>query len=180
MNKELLNNLKSSPIWQQDFKDIDDILENGILKCDIIPLFPKSIISTIRTGDIIKSHAEKLLEQLDISIPQKNILDALNFSQNGYLTQKELSKFVYTSKANISSLLERMEAKGLIEREENKNNKREKLVKITKKGKEKFYTVIQYFYKIHANNVISDEDAKILIEILQKMRNNIKNLSKNI
>ncbi len=176
MNKDLVDKIRASSVWDREFKDFDDVLENGILKSDDLPEIGKAIQSIVRTGDIIKSYIEQFLSKFDLSIAQKSVLDTLFFSKCGYLTQNEISKFMYTSKANVSSILDRMESKGLIKREENKENRREKKVMLTKKGEELLYLTSGHEQFDAVLNSISDEESKKIINITKKLREKISKL----
>lgn len=128
------NLVKTSKVWNQEFKNWDEVLDNGILECEHIPEQNKAMLSILRTGKLIEEVIEKVLSQYDLSLAQKSVLEAIFFSQAEYITQSELSKYIFTSKANASTLLTRMELKGLILRKESKTSKREKLVGLTSKG----------------------------------------------
>lgn len=172
MDCDIIKKLKGSKIWDQEFKDINDVFDNAIMKSDLIPDFSKAITNIVLTSDILKNNLDKFLKQNDLSLAQKNVLESLYFCNKEYLTQRELSKFVYTSKSNISSLLNRMEEKGLIERGENKNNRREKQVKITNKGLKCFYNIYDESQKHMAffEEIINKKDAQVLNEVLNKIR----------
>jgi DNA-binding MarR family transcriptional regulator len=181
MNKELLEKIKASKVWDQDFKDIHDVFENGISKCEAIPEFSKAISNIVLAGDVLKDNFEEFLRKRDLSLAQKNVLEALNFCHKEYLTQNELSKFVYTSKSNLSSLLERMERKGLIKRYENKENKREKKVKITKLGIEKYSELITNMqnHVSFFDSILIDKEAKTLNNLLNKVKTKVRRLNEN-
>lgn len=170
MNNDFIEKLKASNLWDKDYKDLDDFIDNGLLKADFIPNLPKIIANVVRTGDMMKVIADKHLSAFDLSIPQKHVLEALYFSKKEYLTQQELSKFVYTSKANMSSLLDRMESKGFIERKENKTNKREKKVILLKKGEELYVKLLAFAQKHEEfafNQIVSEDEAKVVHDVLQ-------------
>lgn len=86
------------------------------------------------------------------------------------MTQKELSAFVFTSKGNLSSLLERMEKKELIKRIVHKENKREKRVKITPRGKELFEKVLVTLENSSSTNLLDQDEALQIHDILQEVK----------
>ena len=88
-----LTKIAKSKVWEKDFSDWDDILDNGILKCDEILDESKVMISIMRTGKIIEEiHSKFLFKNFDLSIPQLSILEILYFSRNKNLTQNHLAR----------------------------------------------------------------------------------------
>ncbi len=170
----VLSKIKESPIWHQKFKDLNDVLENAILKADFLPEQCKAIVNLNITSHFVLEFTKKFLKRIDSSIPQKNVLEALCFCDKKYMTQNQLSKFIFTSKSNISGLLLRMEEKGLIKRCENNSNKREKIVLITEQGIEKLDNISKELFKIDLEYLISKEDAILLNDILLRFKNNMK------
>ena len=168
--EKIIKDIKSSKLWDKNYKNLDDFIENGIIKSDKIPSGVKLLSYIIWVGDIAKNEADKFLKKEGLSIPQKNILEALFFSGKEYMTQEQLSKFVYTSKSNLSSLLQRMEKKNLILKKENKNNKRENKICLTKKGEEKIKKIFKKKQKNKILEGFSDEEVQKTIKVLRKMK----------
>lgn len=171
-----VDGFRKSKIWDKDFENFEDTMDIGVQEDKDIPNFAKAMQLIIRTSDLMKDVGEKYLSKYDLSIAQKGVLAALYYCEDGYMTQVKLSKFVYTSKANISSLLDRMELKLLISREENPENKRENKVLITNKGKQIFIQLIEDSEKLPFDEVLSDSEAKTLIKLLIKVRDKNKEL----
>jgi DNA-binding MarR family transcriptional regulator len=176
MNKKHLDGFRKSKIWNKDFKDIEDTLDRGVQEDKDIPNFAKAMQLIIRTSDVMKDLGERHLAKYDLSIAQKGVLAALYYCPDGYMTQTNLSKFVYTSKANMSSLLDRMEGKDFIKRDENPENKREKKVLISKKGKGVFDKLIKESEKLPFDEILTDSESKTLIKLLTKVRDKHKEL----
>lgn len=174
---EILDIMRNHPVWKQDFDDLYDVFKKAIMNLEVIPEVHKSLMNVNLTAEFITQKLEASLKNYDLSIPQKNVLEALFYS-NCELTQAQVSKFVFSSKSNISSLLERMEEKGLIKRIENKNNKREKLVTITDLGIEK----LRFLFCSRANdcklyeNILTNDEAKELNRLLFKLKDGFENI----
>ena len=173
MNQKEIQELKNSKIWHQDFKDWDDILERGILKCELIPEENKALVSILRTSKLLEDAISKILEKYNLSIPQKSVLESLYFCPEKHMTQNELAKYIFSTKSNISTLLNRMEEKNLIERYQ-KDSKKEKNVRITKEGK-KLIEKVFFETSSRKNTIIENEkDAKKMTKDLKKIRDNLK------
>ncbi|MDA3855981.1 MAG: MarR family transcriptional regulator [Candidatus Woesearchaeota archaeon] len=176
MKRKHFKDLGKSRIWKEDFKNVEDTIDRGINEDENIPDFAKAMNLVIRTSDLMKELAEKHFKKYDLSIAQKDVLGALFFSGENYLTQTKLSTFVYTSKANVSSLLDRMEKKGLILREGNPENKRENKVMITKNGRIIFEKLMKESEKLPLEEMLSNKECLELKKILTKLRDEYKKL----
>ncbi len=177
MNRNLsLDEMKSQLQIDWNFKDKDEMIDKSILSNQDIPNNAKVGIIITRLAQIYEEIQEKILEKYDLTGPQMNVLKMLFFSKTNGITQDKISQMIFTSKANVSTLLSRMQDKELIERIENPNNKREKLVKITNKGKDK----IKQIHKAESHrqniNLLSNKDNEQLINLLNKLRSKIKEL----
>ncbi|MCA9459941.1 MAG: winged helix DNA-binding protein [Nanoarchaeota archaeon] len=174
MNKSDIEKIKNSPVWKQEFENWDDILDKGIMKCNEINNEDKVLILIMRTSKMIEEHQNKFLKKFDLSLAQLNILETLYFCHKEYLNQNELSKWLYSSKANISTIIGRMKEKELIKQIDNPNNKKEKQISLTEKGKNKIETI----FSIHAKqktNLFTQEETNFLINTISKLRFKLKN-----
>ena len=172
MNKIDINLIKKSKVWQSEFENWDEILDKGILKCEYIPEDNKAMLSIVRTGQIIEQIIELMLSKYNLSIAQKSVLESLYFCENEKMSQSELSKYIFSSKANVSTLLNRMEEKNFIKR---KNiSKREKQITLTKTGKILLETIYKEFGSKQTDLFKNDKEAKELSKILLELRTKIK------
>lgn len=180
MNKDIIEQIRSSKVWDREFEDCDDVLDNGILKCEFIPEDSKLILSIMRTSQLLEHIWEKALAKHDLSIPQFELMKMLYFSKKDFLTQEEISKKLFTSKANVSSLLSRMEHKDYISRAEDPQNKRSKQVKLTRKGLEKMFEVFSVYEEadIGKTNLFNKNESKELVGKFQKYREFLKAVEK--
>lgn len=179
MAKKYAHLVKESKVWDREFVDWDDILDNGILNCDEISNDDKAMHSIIRTADIIKEiFTLKLEKQFNLSMAQLNILECIYFSKREFLTQEEISKKVYCSKANASTIIARMDEKGLVVRKSNLKNKREKLVCLSDMGKNLLEEVFESFNKCQDDNgsIFSKSETDFIINKFKHLRSKLKSL----
>ncbi|MCA9496962.1 MAG: MarR family transcriptional regulator [Nanoarchaeota archaeon] len=177
MNKSNIEKIKNSPVWKQEFENWDDILDKGIMQCKEINDEDKILISIIRAGKMLEESQNDFLKKYNLSLAQLNILETLYFCPKKYLTQIELSKWTYCSKANISTIIIRMEEKQLVQKINNPKNKKEKLISLTQTGEKKLETI----FAMHANNktnLFTQEERNFLINSLNKLRFKLKNFEK--
>ena len=92
------------------------------------------------------------------------------------MNQDDIAKVMFSSKANVSNQLSKMEIKHFIKRIENPNNKRQKLVSLTKTGEEKLYEVAEVMDPWKMKNLLTKEEAKEYIRINQKIRDSISSI----
>jgi len=80
------------------------------------------------------------------------------------------------NRANITSLIDRMEKKGLVLRESSILDRRIKIVKATDKGREKIKEVDHFYMKevMSVTKGLLKEDFQCLNKILSKIRKNLK------
>ena len=74
------------------------------------------------------------LRALDLSVPQCDVLTTLT-EQEG-ISQQELASRLYVTKGNISGLIDRLVASGLVERRSLPGDRRSHAIYLTKQGRE--------------------------------------------
>jgi len=92
------------------------------------------------------------------------------------MSQKELATLMNIQGPSLARLIDRMERDDLLQRLENPNDKRMKILKLTENGRLKAEGLMQYgqaFSDLLLED-ISDEEVKIFNQVLDKMLNNIK------
>ena len=175
----LIEHLKGHKVWEDNYRDLYDLFENGLMKIEKLPIIFKALMNLTMTSDFIVNQMNQYLKSYGLSIAQKNVLETLYYSKVP-VTQVHLSQFIFTSKSNISSLLDRMENKKLIKKYQNPKNKREKLVKITKLGESKLEEVFYSSDIIDDSfDLLTQEEAKELNKLLFKLKKNFDNITKN-
>jgi len=118
--------------------------------------------------------------KLDLTKEQMIVLKKLYFSDG--LNQNELALITLRDKSTLTRLLSKMEKKGYIIRKTSTTDKRNKLLYITKKGKDIFF-VVQPILKelmktIHTG--ITEEEKQNMINTLKKIQTNLTNTSASI
>ncbi len=105
----------------------------------------------------------------DITMEQLAILEMLNFS--GDVNMTELSHAVWKQNANITRIVDKLEARQLVERKAVKGDRRANLVSLTDKGRQLFKNVIPIIIDVHKDAVstVSKEEEAITLSILKKI-----------
>lgn len=86
--------------------------------------------------------------------------------------QKDIAERYYLRAASVSTVLNGMEKDGLIERRMNPCSRRETLVYLTEKGKQKLDQVETFYDELEEKvfGAFDDEEFEILMEKLEKVR----------
>ena len=112
---------------------------------------------------------ESTFEKNDLTLNEYTVL--LRIRVQGVATQQDLVKLFKVSDAYIAKLMRKFEDMGYIERKENPENRRTKIIKMTDDGikkTEEYIDVIQKWEDNVTSNVNEDE-IKTLKEILFKI-----------
>ena len=144
----------------------------GDLSKDINSKFPnnkvKALLNIIYTANWIKSHQNNFFKQFGISPQQYNILRILRGAGKAITVNSVKDRMIQKS-PNSTRLMDKLCEKKLIERTRCENDRRVVFVVISKKG-------LALLNKINIGEfdkqmeVISEEEAKILNKILDKIR----------
>lgn len=112
----------------------------------------------------------------DITMVELPFLLRIRFSTEG--TQKELVNLFKVSDGYTAKLLRRFELAGLIERIEDPENRRRKLVKLTDKGIKRTDKILKYidYWEDTVMDGIDENERKVLKKALLKMVLNTEKL----
>ena len=131
----------------------------------------RAMSNIVFTGGWIKTQFESILKPYALSSPQFNILRILR-GANDWLNMQEVKNRMVEKSPNTTRLCDKLEAKGLILRERNEQDKRQVFMKISDKG-------LKYIAPIDKANQsevmqflqnITTKEAQELSRILDKLR----------
>lgn len=119
---------------------------------------------------------KKLMEQLKdtgLTLGQPKVLDYLKDHDGA--SQKEIAAGCLIEAGSLTSILNRMEEKGLIERKMLNGNRRTFHIFMTESGKKSQKLVERHFEKIDETALagISEEEQKIFMEIFRRIYLNL-------
>ncbi|TCV09007.1 MarR family transcriptional regulator [Samsonia erythrinae] len=109
----------------------------------------------------------------DLTKPQYAVLEALMIS--GDLDQIALGHASATTKATLTEMLGRMEQRGLIERQNDKTDKRRRIVRLTAVGEAKLVAIRPFAESITNSMMtgLSAQEQETLIALLAKVRKGV-------
>ncbi len=124
------------------------------------------------TAQNLKNLAEKILKPYDLTIEQFHPLKILSVKPG--LSQRQIGDECNKSAANLTRILDRLQKKNLIERQENPDDRRASLVFLTKPGESlvKEVTGILDSFAEKCLAGITHKDQQVIRRSLEKMTDN--------
>jgi len=140
-----------------------DLLENSI------------VVSVGRTRRVIASAINKKIAEAGHDLTIEQIILIKKIGEEEGIKQQELANKIFKEKATITRALNKMEQKNLIVRIVDKEDKRQKLIYLTHKGKELKKTLMPIVLEVsqEAEKGIAKKDIQFCREILNKIIYNI-------
>jgi len=144
------------------------------LKKPIKLLSHRALLNIYFTSSCLKKKADEFFRQFGLTDVQFNllILLAIHSGSKGGLSQAQLSDMMLVNRANITSLIDRMEKAELVERTDAPNDRRYNIIKMTPKGK-KLFAKVEPLYSKQIRQlmaVLNESEQKGLVKALGKIR----------
>jgi DNA-binding MarR family transcriptional regulator len=93
-----------------------------------------TFLQVVRTADVLLQRAADLLKGYDLSLTQYNVLRILRGAGADGLACSQISERMITRDPDITRLLDRLEARGLVARERSTKDRRVVVTTITQEG----------------------------------------------
>ena len=141
----------------------------------------EALLNIYYTASIMKKRADAFFAEYGLTDVQFNLLSLLYKESPGEsgeegLSQAEISDMMLVNRANITSLVDRMEKAGLVRRTAHINDRRYNLIKLAPKGK-KLYEQVEPLYMQKVRDVMASLNARELKEMasaLGKIRGKLR------
>ncbi len=120
-----------------------------------------------------RTFCEHRLKEFDIGFPEQVIL--MYLAEYGKVRQEDIARYFMIDKGAVAKTSGKLEEKGFVERQENPDSKREKLMSLSVKGQQ----MIAYMRKILEEwnhcylSGLSDEDIRQFERITAIMEDNV-------
>lgn len=131
----------------------------------------QSIINLSRTVELMRLVYKKFYSTYKLSEPKFFVLLLLSKAEDG-IPLIEIGKMMLVSRANITTLIDRMERDGYVEKRDNSEDKRSTKAHITMKGQRTFNEVTE-FHKEFSERLVSsltEEEKKMMTTLLRKIQ----------
>jgi DNA-binding MarR family transcriptional regulator len=148
------------------------------LKKDFASPAHEAILSIYYTASIMKKRADDFFGQFGLTDVQFNLLNLLYYEsgKEGGLSQAKISDMMLVNRANITSLVDRMEKADLVARTAHSNDRRFNIIKLTARGTGLFKKVEPHYMEQinQAMKKMSSKDLKSLMQMLEKIRKSLQ------
>jgi DNA-binding MarR family transcriptional regulator len=137
----------------------------------------EALLSIYYTASRARKKAGEFFRLHGLTDVQFNVLSLLKAQsgENGGLTQVELSRMMLVNRANITTLIDRMEKADLVVRKPVPDDRRYNIIELTDHGQDMHAKVAGvYRAKItEIMDVLEEDEKEKLVEILEKVRLNL-------
>ncbi len=127
-----------------------------------------------RTHDKLHRHVSKKLEKWQLSVPKYGVIRQLY--NHEFLTLSEISQRIFSGNSNVTTLIDRMERDGLVERVKGGNDRRVKRIRLTEKGlalAPKVVSEYRGFLHQTMTNCLTHKEQQTLTGLLYKVMESI-------
>jgi DNA-binding MarR family transcriptional regulator len=133
----------------------------------------EAILSIARTAALLEHAGAEALKPFSLTITQYNVLRILRGAGNEGLCRNEVGERLVTKVPDVTRLLDRMEAAGLIDRQRGGDDRRFVTTRITEKGLRLLEKIDRELPAMHGGQLghVSQKRLKELISILEEVRN---------
>ena len=132
----------------------------------------EAILSIARTAALIEHAGAEALKPFNLTITQYNVLRILRGAGQDGLCRNEVGERLVTKVPDVTRLLDRMEAAGLIVRERGSEDRRFVATRITDTGLKLLEKIDRELPVIHGRQIghVSPKRLRELISILEEVR----------
>jgi len=128
----------------------------------------EALLQLLRTADTVWNASRVFFQEWDLGPSQFNVLNLLHLEPEG-LSQTELSRKLIMHRSNVTGLMDRLEARGLVERKEVAADRRAYRVVLTQKGEALIRNILPRYYE-GANRVWGDLPLKRVLALIDDLR----------
>lgn len=133
--------------------------------------------------DLIATYIARILNRCHLSLSAFNLLMVLVRSEGKGLPLHEIGEALLVSRANVTGLVDCLERRGLVERTAHPEDRRVRIVRITRSGEELLESLLPDYHREIRELVteLSDEEKARLNQLLVKLQDSVLHtLKKNI
>jgi DNA-binding MarR family transcriptional regulator len=138
----------------------------------------EALLNVYYTATCLKKQAGEFFQRFGLTDVQFNLMMLLRHQSGarGGLSQAHLSDMMLVNRADITSLVDRMEKSGLVLRTATPEDRRYNVVKLSTRGR-KLLTQVEPLYAKEVKKIMAafgEAEQKRLITMLEKIRSSIK------
>ncbi|HBG77695.1 MAG TPA: hypothetical protein DDW84_02435 [Phycisphaerales bacterium] len=138
----------------------------------------EAVLNVYFTATLLKKRADSFFKTLGLTDVQFNVLMLLHYQaeNNEGLSQAQLGEMMLVNRANITTLIDRMEKANLVIRTSVSNDRRTNIIKLTANGK-KLFAKAEPLYAQQVKEMMTgfnQTEQKNIISLLERVRVNAK------
>ena len=128
------------------------------------------LLLLLHTAGVVESYVDARLSDIGLSLPKLAALDKLT-KAGGSLPLGQLAERLACVKSNVTQLVDRLDADGLVTRESDPNDRRSRLAVLTDAGRRTYETGAETFREAerHLFTVLTPEETIRLADIFAKL-----------
>src|SRR5437764_12244802 len=127
----------------------------------------RALLHLLRTAEALWNASRVFFARWDLSPSQFNILNLL-CGRPGGCTQSELSRSLIMHRSNVTGLVDRLEARGLVQRRDSAKDRRAYRVILTGAGRKLVRQILPHYY-IAAEKVWGECSAKRADQLVEEL-----------
>lgn len=130
----------------------------------------KNIISLIFHGYILRKKEDEFIKKYGVSFEQFNVLRIINGSERKRLTVKEIAVRMIEKNSNVPRIVDKLEIKKMVTRENDKKDKRVTFVSLANKGVMLLSEIKNPLEDFEQKLIkLNSEEAELLNNLLEKV-----------
>ncbi len=149
--------------------------EKGLLSDSILPRTDaqEAYVLLRRTHDAIHRHVSEKLMKWNLSVPKYGVLKRVYDHKE--LSISYLSGQIFRGNSNMTTLINRMERDGLIQRVNGQKDRRVTMIRLTRKGLRLAPVVIKGYraFLQQMMDCLSSKERQVLINLLEKIKDSL-------
>ena len=137
----------------------------------------EALLGILVTAEILKKESTRLFAPLGITGAQFNVLILLHAqTEDGTMSQSDLGRLLTVHRSNVTGLVDRLEAQGMVRRQDDQKDRRVYRVALTELGRDTARRAEElYLSRIHGiMSVLEPEDWRALSSTLGKIRTRVR------
>lgn len=145
-------------------------IENAVKTDNFPTTFHKAMVNLYYSYKWFENHLDEVFEKYNLLSQHFNVLKIVNGKKEP-CSVKDIREVIMDKGRDLTRLIDKLESRGYLLRELNPDNRRQMLISITNEGSRIVSKMDRELLdKIESINKISEEEAQILSNILNKVR----------
>jgi len=137
----------------------------------------ETLLNIILTGTLLAKEGSRILQPFGLTDAQFNVLMLLKFqSLEGKLNQTSLGNMLLVNRSNVTGLIDRMEAAGLVNRTADPEDRRVKHIVITDAGRQVLEKASRAYFSCidQIMSELQEDEFAVLTEMLERVRKRLR------